>query len=130
MAPNNAPNKIPAWQRATSLPGAEDVTASPPPQDEETKAAAAAADEKETTHEPARSEASNSKDDIDGLKEQASRFLSDPAIKDASREKKAAFLESKGLKREEVDLLLSSPAVQEVKTQVRYSKSYGEQTHN
>ena len=108
MAPNNAPNKIPAWQRATSLPGAEDVKVVA----EEQQPIKADEEEKEPTHEPARSEEAKSKDDMDGLREQAAKFLSDPSIKDAPRERKVAFLEAKGLKAEEIDLLLSSQANQ------------------
>ncbi|KIW06373.1 uncharacterized protein PV09_02829 [Verruconis gallopava] len=101
MAPSDKAAAIPAWQRATSLPGAEDVKAAPEPQPK-------GADEKEPTHETSRSEASNSEDDMNALREQARKFLSDPSIKDASRERKVAFLESKGLKKEEIELLLSS----------------------
>lgn len=114
MAPNDKPSSIPAWQHATSIPGAEDVTAEPAP--EPTKA-----DAKEPAHEPARSEGpegpegsegSRSKDDIDDLRDHASKFLSDASIKDAPRERKVAFLESKGLKQGEIELLLSSQPAQ------------------
>jgi hypothetical protein len=100
MAPNDN-SSIPSWQRATSLPGAEDVKAEA---EEQTKKA----EETEQTHEASRSEGAKSKDDIDGLRDQAHKFLNDPSIKDAPRERKVAFLESKGLKQEEIDLLLSS----------------------
>jgi hypothetical protein len=123
MAPNDNVAKIPAWQRATSLPGAEDVqvTAETTPAAEEpTKA-----DAKEATHEAARSEEANSKADIDELRDSAFKFLNDPSIKDAPRERKAAFLESKGLKKEEIDLLLSSlPATAQVAVRRRLLLSH------
>jgi hypothetical protein len=108
MAPNDKPNSIPAWQRATSLPGAEDVKAEATPEvtPEPTKA-----DTKEPTHDTARSDEAKNKDDIDALRDSAFKFLNDASIKDAPRERKAAFLESKGLKKEEIDLLLSSQPV-------------------
>jgi hypothetical protein len=99
------PAKIPAWQRATSLPGAEDVKADTKV---ETEPEANKADETESTHERERKEEAKSKDDIDGLRDTAENFLTDPTIKDAPRERKVAFLQSKGLKQEEIDLLLSS----------------------
>ena len=102
MAPSDKPNNIPAWQRATSLPGAEDVKA------EEATPEPTKSDTTEATHERARSDGATSKADIDELRDSAFKFLHDPSIKDAPRERKVAFLESKGLKTEEIDLLLSS----------------------
>ncbi|KAF2433096.1 hypothetical protein EJ08DRAFT_561675, partial [Tothia fuscella] len=52
------------------------------------------------------------------LKEQAEKFLQDPSIKGASREKKAAFLESKGVKKEDIDTLLKDAAGEQVQQQV------------
>lgn len=40
------------------------------------------------------------------LLEEASRFLEDPTIRDAPLEKKVAFLESKGVKADEIETLL------------------------
>jgi hypothetical protein len=40
------------------------------------------------------------------LKEQAAKFLQDPSIKDASKERKAAFLESKGIQKADIESLL------------------------
>jgi hypothetical protein len=42
------------------------------------------------------------------LREQASRFLEDPSIRDAPRERKVAFLESKGVKHVEIASLLGA----------------------
>jgi len=107
MAPNN-PKSIPSWQRATSLPGAEDVTAT------EQQPLPAGSDETESTHDVPRKEEKKSKDDIDDVRVQAFKFLNDPSIKDATKERKIAFLESKGLKQEDIELLLSTPEVQPV----------------
>lgn len=106
MAPNDS-KSIPSWQRATSLPGAEDVSATKP-------LPAAKPDETESTHEVPRKEEKKSKDDVDDVREEAFRFLNDPSIKNATRERKAAFLESKGLKKEDIELLMSSLDAQPV----------------
>lgn len=42
------------------------------------------------------------------LLDQASRFLEDSTIRDAPREKKVAFLESKGIKAEDIETLLGA----------------------
>jgi hypothetical protein len=94
MSPKSS---IPSWQRATSLPGAEDLTpeaATPPPADSSDAAASDVGPE--------------------DLKEQARKFLEDPSIKDASPERKIAFLEAKGLKREDVESLVGKDEVKEV----------------
>jgi hypothetical protein len=82
-------SSIPSWQRATSLPGAEvqKPEASTPPAEGHSDA-----------------EAPNS--EPEDLKEQALRFLEDPSIKNASPERKMAFLESKGMRREDVEALV------------------------
>jgi hypothetical protein len=94
MAPKSS---IPSWQRATSLPGAEDLKpeAAAPPAEDSSDAGAA-------DLEP------------EDLKEQARKFLDDPSIKDASPERKIAFLEAKGLKREDVESLVGTNEVKEV----------------
>ena len=47
-----------------------------------------------------------------GLLDQASRFLEDPNIRDAPREKKVVFLQAKGVSPEDIETLLGK-AVQE-----------------
>jgi hypothetical protein len=87
----------PSWQRATSLPGAEEQkpeTSSPP------------------SEESSDAEASNN--EPEDLKEQARKFLEDPSIKDASPERKSAFLESKGMKKEDVESLVGKTELKEV----------------
>lgn len=51
-------------------------------------------------------EASSTPDSREEVVAQARRFLDDDEVKDASREKKIAFLESKGLQKEEIETLL------------------------
>jgi hypothetical protein len=104
MSPKSS---IPAWQRATSLPGAEEQKpeTSPPPSESTTDAAPQDA-EPET------------------LKEKARKFLEDPSIKDASSERKIAFLESKGLKREDVESLVGPDEANEVLQQRFFLKTY------
>lgn len=84
-------SSIPAWQKRTSIPGAEEPSHSKVAPSETT---AAVAEEK-----------SNESEDV---QERARKFLEDPTIKNASREKKLAFLESKGLKKEDVEGLLDA----------------------
>ncbi|KAL1792600.1 hypothetical protein ACET3X_009107 [Alternaria dauci] len=91
---------IPDWQRAS----ADDAAASPEPEQARAQDAAEA---------PTPTE-----DDIQGedggeqppqgseLLEQASRFLEDATIRDAPREKKVAFLQSKGVRTEDIETLL------------------------
>ncbi|KAI9839519.1 MAG: hypothetical protein M1819_002144 [Sarea resinae] len=58
------------------------------------------------TAEKASSEAPSEKPSRASLLEQASRFLEDDDIRDASTDRKVAFLESKGLTNDEIDSLL------------------------
>ena len=72
---------VPSWQRQA-------------PVEEESKKEDK--DETESTEEPSRTE----------LIESAKKFLEEDEVKDATTEKKIAFLESKGLKNEEIEQLL------------------------
>ena len=83
------PRSIPQWQLASSL-GAPDHT-------EDKK------DPELPSLEPTREEAPPSRT---SLIEQASKFLDDEQIRDAPKERKVAFLESKGLINEEIHKLL------------------------
>jgi hypothetical protein len=80
---NNKTPSIPDWQKQSQIP--------PPP--------APSAEESETKD--------TSTADLDPL-EHARRFLDDDSIKDAPREGKVAFLESKGLKPEQIEQLLEA----------------------
>ena len=94
--------EIPSWQRTASPPS----PASPPEQEPipeqhpETEPA--------PTPAPGAEEATSSDSHPDSapLLEQAVRFLEDPAIRDAPREKKVTFLESKGVRVEDIEELL------------------------
>ena len=81
---------IPAWQRSITIPGADEPPTQPKDTPSETTATAAKENENTETAD---------------VLEQARRFLEDPTIKNAPKEKKLAFLESKGLRREDVESL-------------------------
>ncbi|KAF2447341.1 hypothetical protein P171DRAFT_430237 [Karstenula rhodostoma CBS 690.94] len=93
---------IPSWQRAQppaptpteadTQPASESIPESAPPSGAEA-ADADATQETATENAP--------------LLDQASKFLDDPAIRDAPREKKVEFLQSKGVQAEDIEKLLS-----------------------
>ncbi|KAF2093252.1 hypothetical protein NA57DRAFT_48745 [Rhizodiscina lignyota] len=93
MSDNSNPPKpskasIPSWQRVHT-PKPSDADQSP----------------KEETPPPPEStveEKEGPESEVD-LSEQATRFLEDPSIKDAPRERKVAFLESKGVGKDEIE---------------------------
>lgn len=103
---------IPAWQRTTSPATPTGEHESAPEQQEEDSAT------------PVAEEAMSAEDDGElpspSLLEQASRFLDDATIRDAPREKKVAFLQSKKVASEDIERLLgpaadgsASPVVEE-----------------
>ena len=91
---------IPSWQRAQST-----TPASPPTSDTEEPTQQQQA---ESTPEPGTEEFAEHRPAAEGvsLLEQASKFLEDPSIRDAPRDRKASFLETKGLSKDEVEKLL------------------------
>lgn len=96
---------IPAWQRATT---------ETPSSSSEAEAQPEPADQSEQTTSPITEAPTPTEDDLDqpdstDLLEQASRFLEDPTIRDAPRERKVAFLESKGVNAEDIEALLGEP---------------------
>jgi len=98
---------IPAWQRASADNAG---SSSPPPEHEDTSAQQQPVEAPTPTEDDIESEEggvqlSESEESVD-LLEQASRFLDDPAIRDAPREKKVAFLESKGVNAGDIEALL------------------------
>ncbi|KAF2190732.1 hypothetical protein K469DRAFT_721631 [Zopfia rhizophila CBS 207.26] len=107
---------IPSWQRAQ--------TAAPPPPTVEQEYKQEK--EPESSAEPGAEESTKDESQPDSQLEstsfldQVSRFLQDPTIRDAPREKKVAFLQSKGVGMEDIDRLLG-PA-QEDKAAVDISK--------
>lgn len=97
-------SSIPAWQRSDSIPGAEESTKpeeTAQPAQEETSAKAPEehpieiVDDEETSSTEPKT-----------LREQAAKFLQDPIVRDADRERKIAFLESKGVKLDDIEALL------------------------
>jgi hypothetical protein len=96
--------KIPSWQRASAEEPAKTLP-QPEQQPEQPK-------QPETSTSPIAEAPTPTEDDLDNsesasLLEQAKRFLDDDAIRDAPREKKVAFLESKGVSAEDIGTLLS-----------------------
>lgn len=109
-------SSIPAWQRSDSVPGAEEFTKpedTAQPAQEETSAKATEEHPIEIVdeEEPSTTEPKT-------LREQAAKFLQDPSIQDADRERKIAFLVSKGVKRDDIEALLGKDP-EEVAVQVR-----------
>ena len=78
------PLSIPSWQQPNNT-AADSSTSAPPSQSSD--------DNTPTTPRPA-------------LLEQATKFLEDESIRDASTDRKVAFLETKGLRKNEIDSLL------------------------
>ncbi|KAF1949193.1 DUF726-domain-containing protein [Byssothecium circinans] len=91
---------IPSWQRAqvTAPTSPSEPEPSSEPQPESSPA--------QTTGEPTKNEAQEKEPKSASILEQASRFLEDPAIRDAPRDRKVAFLESKGVSSEDIEKLL------------------------
>ncbi|KAK7180106.1 hypothetical protein DPSP01_011156 [Paraphaeosphaeria sporulosa] len=102
---------IPSWQRVqapASTPAEGDAQPASEQQPESTPAAPSRAEEADgdATQDTATGDAS--------LLDQASKFLDDPAIRDAPREKKIEFLQSKGVKAGDIDELLSRDTPRDV----------------
>lgn len=99
---------IPDWQRAS----ADSPASSPEPEEPNAQQPAQAPTPTEEDIPSADSEeapSANTEDtsvESENLLEQASRFLEDPTIRDAPRERKVAFLESKGVGPEDIESLL------------------------
>jgi hypothetical protein len=113
MAPKSS---IPAWQQSTSVPGAEEFTKpeepAKPAQNE------TSADNKEQHPIEIVDEEEAPATEPETLREQAAKFLQDASIRDANRERKVAFLESKGVKRDDIEALLGKD-IEQVAVQVR-----------
>lgn len=96
-SPKPSKASIPSWQLAhkSEQPKADEAKANQPPLEMPTTAPidATAGVKDEPNEEPV-------------LSGQAAKFLEDPMIKDASRERKAAFLQSKGVKQDDIERLL------------------------
>jgi Pex14 N-terminal domain len=103
---------IPSWQRAQST-----TPASPPTSDTEEPTQQQQA---ESTPEPGTEEFAEHRPAAEGvsLLEQASKFLEDPSIQDAPRDRKAAFLETKGLSKDGVEKLLGTEPEQDISSKL------------
>ncbi|CAI6268225.1 unnamed protein product [Periconia digitata] len=110
---------IPSWQRAQattpSPPSPSSLSPSPeqatPPSQQQQQQPdpepQSTPNPKQSSVDQAQSEPSES----DSLHDQALRFLQDPTIRDAPRERKAAFLQSKGVDQEEIERLLGKQQI-------------------
>lgn len=99
--------KIPDWQRPTT------DSASPSPIADEPTPEQPAQAPIPTEEDLPSAEGDGQRGERTELLEQASRFLDDPAIRDASREKKVMFLESKGVGAEDIEELLGATPQEE-----------------
>jgi hypothetical protein len=105
---------IPAWQQKQTTDSSESPASpasplqqDPEPEQQPEQSAIAATDTFPTGEEDTDPNAQHT-----SLLEQATRFLEDPAIRDAPREKKVAFLESKGVDDKEIETLLGAESHQ------------------
>jgi len=98
---------IPSWQRATA-----DKPASSPPEPEQQSQSSELPERSISAAVEAPTPTEDDLEDSPGttLLDQASKFLEDPTIRDAPREKKVAFLESKGVKAGDIETLLGEAA--------------------
>jgi hypothetical protein len=101
-------SSIPAWQRTPAAdPSSPSSTQETAPNEQiETSPAPGVQDSAAGTKEELGTERSK-------LLEQASRFLEDPSIRDAPRDRKVTFLESKGVASEEIAELLGKEIVED-----------------
>ena len=118
---------IPSWQRAQAQPSAPVPTEADADADVETDTDpdAPSSDPQplqpapDTAHdETAPAPAPETTPDEQSLLDQASRFLDDPAIRDAPREKKIEFLQSKGVDEDHVERLLASQTTPHASTEL------------
>jgi hypothetical protein len=93
---------IPEWQRAS----ADNAAASPEPEEAHAQHAVEAPTPTEDDLE--RDDREEQPSQGSELLEQASRFLEDETIRDAPREKKVVFLQSKGVNTEDIEALLGT----------------------
>jgi hypothetical protein len=103
---------IPEWQRAsTDSPAAS-------PERDEVEAQQSVETPTSTEGDIEGEDSEEEPSDSVNLLEQASRFLEDVTIRDAPREKKVAFLESKGVKHGEIESLLSAKTQEDSHTEL------------
>ncbi|PVI03238.1 hypothetical protein DM02DRAFT_717004 [Periconia macrospinosa] len=107
---------IPSWQRAQATPSppsspststSSEYVATPSSEQQPDTESLSTPESPQSSTEPAESQQS----DASALRDQAARFLQDPTIQDAPRERKVAFLESKGVGAEEIEKLLGKQPI-------------------
>ncbi|KAH6841631.1 hypothetical protein B0T12DRAFT_362407 [Alternaria alternata] len=101
---------IPDWQRAS----ADNAAASPEP--EEARAQDAVEAPTPTEDDVEGEDGGEQPSQSSELLEQASRFLEDATIRDAPRERKVAFLQSKGVSTEDIETLLGTEPQEDTHT--------------
>ncbi|EDU48260.1 Pex14-N domain containing protein [Pyrenophora tritici-repentis] len=113
---SNKPS-IPAWQRAST----DNAVSSSPLEQEDASAQQQPVEAPTPTEDDVESEDGgiqlSESSESGELLEQASRFLDDPAIRDAPREKKVAFLESKGVSAGDIETLLGEKEEDDMRKQ-------------
>lgn len=106
--------KIPDWQRAsTDSPAA---SPDPAPEQEESETEPQVQAPVPTEDDILSEEGAEDVVESSELLEQAERFLEDPAIRDAPREKKVAFLEAKGVATGDIETLLGGEIAEAVES--------------
>lgn len=103
---------IPEWQRAT----ADNAAASSEP--EEARAQHAVEAPTPTEDDVEKDDKEEQPSESSELLDQASRFLEDDTIRDAPREKKVAFLQSKGVSPEDIETLLGQEPQESTHTEL------------
>jgi hypothetical protein len=108
---SNKPN-IPSWQRV-SAENTAPTTATPEPEQQPEPAEQPEQSTSPVAEAPVPTEADLDKSESVDLLEQARRFLDDSTVRDAPREKKVAFLESKGVSATDIETLLGVDSKEE-----------------
>ncbi|RAL17803.1 peroxisomal membrane protein PEX14 [Aspergillus homomorphus CBS 101889] len=113
MADSKPKSAVPEWQKshATSESGSNSSDSS-----ESSTTTVKGAEDNETDDQPSRP----------ALLDQAAKFLQDDSIRDAPMDRKRVFLESKGLRDDEIDLLLRESSGEETSSSSSSSSSSNE----
>ncbi|KAF2745833.1 DUF726-domain-containing protein [Sporormia fimetaria CBS 119925] len=101
--------EIPAWQQPLSSPAAPSQPPQPEASSEQPKPDSHSSPvEEPTAQSPETQPTAHTAAETPSLQEHAAKFLEDPAIRDAPRDKKVAFLQSKGVTPDDIEKLLAS----------------------
>jgi len=111
---HNMANKptIPEWQRASA------DNAAAPSEPEEARAQHAVEAPTPTEDDVEKDDKEEQPSESSELLDQASRFLEDDTIRDAPREKKVAFLQSKGVRPKDIETLLGQEPQESTNTEL------------